>query len=47
LIFGSIVLAAKSPTFNLIMLHIYFLPVMLICLTLFIATICIFESRWP
>jgi hypothetical protein len=37
LIFGSIVLAAKSPTFNLVMLHIYFLPVMLVVLALFIA----------
>lgn len=36
LIFGSIVLAAKSPSFNLFVLHLYFLPVMLICLLLFI-----------
>lgn len=36
IIFGSIVLAAKSPQFNLFMLHVYFLPVMLICLVLFI-----------
>lgn len=37
LVFGSIVLAAKSPTFNLVMLHIYFLPVILVVLTIFIA----------
>jgi len=36
IVFGSIVLAAKSPTFNLIMLHVYYFPVMLIILTLFI-----------
>jgi len=36
LIFGSIVLVAKSPMFNLIMLHIYFFPVMIVVLTLFI-----------
>ena len=37
LVFGSIVLGAKSPTFNRIMLHIYFFPVMLVCLLIFIA----------
>lgn len=36
LIFGSVVLAAKSPKMNLILLHFYFLPVMLINLVLFI-----------
>jgi hypothetical protein len=37
LVFGSLVLAAKSPGLNLFVLHLYFLPVMLICLVLFIA----------
>lgn len=37
LVFGSIVLAAKSPQFNLIMLHVYYFPVMIVCLALFIA----------
>jgi hypothetical protein len=36
LVFGSIVLASKSAAFNLIMLHVYFLPVMLVVLALFI-----------
>ena len=30
LVFGSIVLAAKSPKLNLLLLHIYFLPVILV-----------------
>ena len=36
LVFGSIVLAAKSPTFNLYVLHFYFVPVMLVCFCLFV-----------
>lgn len=36
LVFGSIVLAAKSPSFNLVMLHVYYFPVMLCTLLLFI-----------
>jgi len=35
LVFGSIVLGAKSPFLNLCLLHFYFLPVMLVCLALF------------
>jgi hypothetical protein len=35
LVFGSIVLGAKSPILNLILLHFYFLPVMLVCLVIF------------
>jgi hypothetical protein len=35
LVLGSIVLGAKSPLLNLILLHIYFLPVMLVCFVLF------------
>jgi len=31
LVFGSIVLGAKSPFLNLVLLHIYFLPVMAVC----------------
>ena len=34
---GSIVLAAKSPEFNLFVLHIYYFPVMLVLLALFTA----------
>ena len=36
LVFGSIVLVAKSPSFNVFVLHLYFFPVMLICLAFFI-----------
>jgi hypothetical protein len=35
LVFGSIVLGAKSPKLNLVLLHIYFVPVMLVCFVLF------------
>ena len=35
LVLGSIVLGAKSPLLNLILLHFYFLPVMLVCFVLF------------
>lgn len=35
LILGSIVLGAKSPTLNLMLLHFYFFPVMLVCLLIF------------
>ena len=35
LVAGSIVLGAKSPFLNLCLLHFYFLPVMLVCLCLF------------
>lgn len=35
LVLGSIVLGAKSPLLNLILLHFYFLPVMLVCFILF------------
>jgi len=37
LLFGSIVLGAKSPTLNLILLHFYFTPVMIVSLILFMA----------
>lgn len=37
LLFGSIVLGAKSPLLNLILLHFYFVPVMLVCLVIFMA----------
>lgn len=36
LLFGSIVLGAKSPLLNLILLHFYFVPVMLVCLIIFV-----------
>ena len=36
LLFGSIVLGAKSPILNLILLHFYFTPVMLVSLILFV-----------
>lgn len=36
LVFGSVVLAAKSETLNLMLLHLYFFPVMLVVLALFI-----------
>ena len=36
LLFGSIVLGAKSPTLNLILLHFYFLPVLIVCLVVFV-----------
>jgi Ion transport protein len=36
LLFGSIVLGAKSPFLNLILLHFYFVPVMIVCLVIFI-----------
>ena len=35
LVAGSIVLGAKSPFLNLCLLHFYFVPVMLVCLCLF------------
>lgn len=37
LVFGSIVLAAKSPSFNLFVLHMYYFPVMLVLIGVFIA----------
>lgn len=37
LVLGSIVLGAKSPTLNLMLLHFYFLPVMLITFIIFSA----------
>ena len=36
LLFGSIVLGAKSPLLNLILLHFYFVPVMLVSLVIFV-----------
>jgi hypothetical protein len=36
LLFGSIVLGAKSPLLNEILLHFYFIPVMLTCLSIFV-----------
>jgi hypothetical protein len=35
LVLGSIVLGAKSPKLNLLLLHFYFLPVMLVCFAFF------------
>lgn len=35
LVLGSVVLGAKSPLLNLILLHFYFLPVMLVSLCIF------------
>jgi hypothetical protein len=32
---GSVVLAAKSPFLNLVLLHLYFIPVMLVCFAIF------------
>jgi len=37
LLFGSIVLGAKSPLLNLVLLHFYFIPVMLVSLIFFTA----------
>ena len=37
IVFGSIVLAAKSPSFNLAVLHIYYFPVMLVLIVIFVA----------
>ena len=37
LFFGSIVLAAKNPDFNLFVLHIYYAPVMLVLTVVFFA----------
>ena len=37
LVFGSIVLAAKSPAFNLAILHLYYFPIMLCLIAVFIA----------
>ena len=37
LIFGSIVLSAKSPEFNLFVLHLYYFPVMLVLVVFFLA----------
>ncbi len=36
LLFGSVVLGAKSPLINLILLHFYFVPVMIVCLIIFV-----------
>lgn len=36
LVFGSVVLAAKSPSFNLFVLHLYYFPVMLVLIGVFI-----------
>jgi hypothetical protein len=35
LVLGSIVLGAKNPKVNLILLHLYFIPVNLVCLVIF------------
>jgi len=35
LVFGSIVLGAKSPDFNLFVLHLYYFPVMIVLLGVF------------
>lgn len=37
LVFGSIVLAAKSPFLNLLLLHFYYLPIMLVSFVIFSA----------
>mmetsp|Transcript_3745 Transcript_3745/g.4999 ORF Transcript_3745/g.4999 Transcript_3745/m.4999 type:complete len:181 (+) Transcript_3745:160-702(+) len=37
LVFGSIVLAAKSPSFNLFVLHLYYFPVMVCLICVFFA----------
>lgn len=37
LVFGSIVLSAKSPDFNLFVLHIYYFPVMIVLVAVFLA----------
>lgn len=36
LVLGSIVISMKSPTANIALLSIYYLPISLICLTIFI-----------
>lgn len=35
LVFGSIVLAAKSPVLNLVLLHVYFAPIYVIVFSLY------------
>ena len=37
LVFGTIVLAAKSPSFNLFVLHIYYFPLMIVMVVFFLA----------
>jgi len=36
LVFGTIVLAAKSPSFNLFVLHIYYFPLMIVMTVIFL-----------